>query len=206
MALDVAGHHTEAERAYEWLVDIQLPNGGWYAYYANDGSIEDHKIDTNVCAYIATGVYHHYRSTWDRGFAENLWPAVEARARVRAVAAPPRRRSAVGGRARRRTRGTTRCSPARRASSTRCAAAPPSAKRSARRARRGSTPPTGWSRSIRTRPARVRAEDPLGDGLVLPGPHRRARRARRPRRASPKVGTCSPWRVSASAASATSRG
>ena len=74
MALDVAGHHTEAERAYEWLVDTQLPNGGWYAYYANDGSIEDHKIDTNVCAYIGTGVYHHYRSTWDRGFAENLWP------------------------------------------------------------------------------------------------------------------------------------
>ena len=77
MALDVAGHHAEAERAYEWLVDVQLPNGGWYAYYANDGSIEDHKIDTNVCAYIAAGVYHHYRSTWDRGCAENLWPAVE---------------------------------------------------------------------------------------------------------------------------------
>src|SRR5688572_20265114 len=32
MALDVAGHHAEAERAYEWLVDTQLPNGGWYAY------------------------------------------------------------------------------------------------------------------------------------------------------------------------------
>ena len=77
MALDVAGHHAEAERAYEWLVDTQLPLGGWYAYYANDGSTEDDKIDTNVCAYIAAGVYHHYRSTWDRGFAENVWPNVE---------------------------------------------------------------------------------------------------------------------------------
>ncbi len=78
MALDVAGHHTEAERAYDWLADIQLPMGAWYAYYGNDGSVENDKLDTNVCAYIATGVYHHYRGTWDRGFAENLWPTVEA--------------------------------------------------------------------------------------------------------------------------------
>ena len=98
MALDVAGHHAEAERAYEWLVDTQLPTGGWYAYYANDGSIEDDKIDTNVCAYIAAGVYHHYRSTWDRGFAENLWPAVGTGARVRAVDAPQRRGAVVGRR------------------------------------------------------------------------------------------------------------
>ncbi len=59
MALDVAGHHAEAELAYEWLVDTQLPMGGWYAYYANDESIEDDKIDTNVCAYLAAGVCHH---------------------------------------------------------------------------------------------------------------------------------------------------
>jgi hypothetical protein len=30
-----------------------------------------------VCAYIATGVCHHMRNTWDRGFAENMWPTVE---------------------------------------------------------------------------------------------------------------------------------
>jgi hypothetical protein len=78
MALDVAGFHAEAEHAYEWLVDMQLPNGGWHAYYANDGSVEESKLDTNVCAYIATGVLHHFRCTWDRGFAENMWPTVEA--------------------------------------------------------------------------------------------------------------------------------
>lgn len=77
MALDIAGFHTEAERAYEWLVDTQRPDGSWHAYYFSDGSVEDPKLDTNVCAYIATGVCHHLRNTWDRGFADNMWPTVE---------------------------------------------------------------------------------------------------------------------------------
>ena len=76
MALDVAGLHKEAEHAYEWLADIQRDDGSWHAYYLPDGSIEDAKLDSNVCAYIATGVWHHWRSTWDRGFAENMWPTV----------------------------------------------------------------------------------------------------------------------------------
>lgn len=76
MALDVAGFHGEAERAYEWLHDTQRPDGSWHAYYRSDGSVEDAKLDTNVCAYVATGVWHHWRSTWDRGFAENMWPTV----------------------------------------------------------------------------------------------------------------------------------
>ena len=29
MALDVAGLHAEAERAYEWLADTQRADGGW---------------------------------------------------------------------------------------------------------------------------------------------------------------------------------
>ena len=77
MALDVAGLHTEAERAYEWLVDIQRPDGSWWNYYLPDGSVEDAKLDTNVCAYVATGVWHHWLCTWDRGFVDHLWPTVE---------------------------------------------------------------------------------------------------------------------------------
>jgi GH15 family glucan-1,4-alpha-glucosidase len=76
MALDIAGFHTEARRAYEWLRDIQNPDGSWHAYYANDGSIEDAKLDTNVCAYIATGVWHHWQSTRDHSFATRMWPTV----------------------------------------------------------------------------------------------------------------------------------
>lgn len=77
MALDIAGMHNHAERAYEWLVDIQGEEGSWNNYYLPDGSIEDIKLDTNVCAYVATGVWHHWLCTWDRGFIDHLWPTVE---------------------------------------------------------------------------------------------------------------------------------
>ncbi len=76
MALDVGGLHTEAERAYEWLVDIQLEDGSWWNYYLPDGTVEEAKLDTNVCAYVATGVWHHWLCTWDRAFVDHLWPTV----------------------------------------------------------------------------------------------------------------------------------
>ncbi len=77
MALDVAGFHAESERAYEWLVDVQRADGSWHNYYCADGTVEESKLDTNVCAYLATGVWHHWRCTWDRGFLDNLWPTLE---------------------------------------------------------------------------------------------------------------------------------
>ncbi len=81
MALDVAGFHAEAEHAYEWMADIQRPDGSWHNYYVADGdrddTVEDAKLDTNVCAYVATGVWHHWRCTGDRGFVDNMWPTVE---------------------------------------------------------------------------------------------------------------------------------
>lgn len=81
MALDVTGFHVEAERAYEWLADIQRPDGSWHNFYLGDGEadnlVEEAKLDTNVCAYIATGVWHHWRCTGDRSFVDNLWPVVE---------------------------------------------------------------------------------------------------------------------------------
>jgi len=77
MALDVAGFHAAAERGYEWLVDIQRDDGSWWNYYLPDGSVEEAKLDTNVCAYIATGVWHHWLCTWDRAFVDHLWPTVQ---------------------------------------------------------------------------------------------------------------------------------
>jgi hypothetical protein len=77
MALDVAGFHDAAAHAYQWLADIQRPDGSWHAYYHADGSVEDPKLDTNVCAYVATGVFHHHCSTGDRALVERLWPTVE---------------------------------------------------------------------------------------------------------------------------------
>lgn len=77
MALDVAGLHDEALAAYRWLVDTQLASGAWHNYYTSDGDIEEAKLDTNVCAYIATGAWHHWLCTRSRSNAEQLWPAVE---------------------------------------------------------------------------------------------------------------------------------
>lgn len=77
MALDVAGFHRHARRAYQWLADIQRPDGSWWNYYLPDGSVEEAKLDTNVCAYVAAGVWHHWLCTGDRTAAEDLWPMVE---------------------------------------------------------------------------------------------------------------------------------
>ncbi len=84
MALALAGLVREAERAYEWLVQMQRPDGSWFNYYvADEGTnrhadvrVEDAKLDTNVCAYVATGVWHHWLITGDLGFVEHLWPTV----------------------------------------------------------------------------------------------------------------------------------
>ncbi len=77
MALTVVGLDDEADRAYQWLVDTQLPDGSWFNYYLATG-IEDARLDTNVCAYLATGAWHRYVSTEDVGGLEHLWPALEA--------------------------------------------------------------------------------------------------------------------------------
>ena len=82
MALDVGGLRAEAERAYDWLIGLQRPDGSWHQYYTampdGQASVEQDKLDANVCAYVACGVYHHYLRHKDAGFIETLWPTVEA--------------------------------------------------------------------------------------------------------------------------------
>jgi hypothetical protein len=78
MALATAGRLEAAVHAYEWLRSTQLPDGSWHNYYWPDGSIEDAKRDTNVCAYLATGIWHHYLVTGDAGVIESFWPVVAA--------------------------------------------------------------------------------------------------------------------------------
>ena len=76
MALDLGGRRDDAERAYQWLVDRQRPDGSWHHYYLADG-IEDPKFDANVIAYVAAGALHHFQLTGDRGFLETMWPVVD---------------------------------------------------------------------------------------------------------------------------------
>jgi hypothetical protein len=76
MALAVGGLVAEAERAYEWLARLQHSDGSWCNYYLA-GGVEQPRRDTNVCAYMAVGVWHHYLLIGDGGFLEALWPTVE---------------------------------------------------------------------------------------------------------------------------------
>ena len=76
MALALGGRVEEAEQAYEWLAATQLPDGSWYSYYLPD-RIEDRRRDTNVSAYVATGVWFHTLATGDDGVLRRMWPVVE---------------------------------------------------------------------------------------------------------------------------------
>jgi hypothetical protein len=76
MALTVTGHYDEARRAYGWLRDQQLGDGSWFNYYLGERA-KDTRLDTNVCAYMATGVYHYLLATGDVDFAASMWPSVE---------------------------------------------------------------------------------------------------------------------------------
>ncbi|HET6634388.1 MAG TPA: prenyltransferase [Streptomyces sp.] len=78
MALDTAGEHERAAAAYRWLARHQLPDGSWYAAYA-DGDPHrptDRARESNFCAYVAVGVWHHHLTTGDDAFLDDMWPVV----------------------------------------------------------------------------------------------------------------------------------
>ncbi len=77
MALDVGGRRAEAEAAYRWLAAIQRPDGAWHQYYLAGTRVKEATLDANVCAYVATGTWHHFLATGDTGFLEEMWPVVE---------------------------------------------------------------------------------------------------------------------------------
>lgn len=75
MALTAAGRVAEAARAYEWLRRSQRRDGSW-PLRTRDGAIEDAGADSNHCAYVAVGVWHHTLVTNDERLALRLWPTV----------------------------------------------------------------------------------------------------------------------------------
>jgi hypothetical protein len=76
MALTVTGYVDEARAAYRWLANAQLGDGSWFNYYLGD-RVKDARLDTNVCAYIATGLYHYCLATNDVDFVAALWTNIE---------------------------------------------------------------------------------------------------------------------------------
>jgi len=76
MALTVTGHVDAALSAYEWLRRHQLGDGSWFNYYVGE-EVKDARLDTNVCAYVAAGIYHLLVATDDVDTVAHFWPMVE---------------------------------------------------------------------------------------------------------------------------------
>ena len=77
MALTTAGLLGPARAAFEWCRQMQRADGSW-PLQLRAGTVEDANSDTNFCAYIAAGVWHHVLVTADRAFATAMWPVVDA--------------------------------------------------------------------------------------------------------------------------------
>ncbi len=77
IALNIMGRDDAALAAYHWLANNQDADGWWFNYYMPDGTIEDAKLDTNVNAYIAVGVWTHWLCTRDTNAVSALWPTVK---------------------------------------------------------------------------------------------------------------------------------
>jgi len=76
MGLSVAGLTKEAQKAYLWLADIQMNDGSFWAYYENEHPAPNSYKDTNMIAYLATGILHYYLITNDLTFVQDMWPFI----------------------------------------------------------------------------------------------------------------------------------
>jgi hypothetical protein len=75
MGLLVGGEVAAAERAYAWLFASQRPDGSWPIRVVA-GRVEDAGADTNMTAYVAVGVWHHWLVRRDEAFVRRAWPVV----------------------------------------------------------------------------------------------------------------------------------
>ncbi len=75
MALDVAGETAAAEAAYEWCLRGQRHDGSWPMKIVH-GTVEDASGETNMSAYLAVGLWHHWLLHRDLVFVERCWPVV----------------------------------------------------------------------------------------------------------------------------------
>src|SRR3712207_78509 len=77
MALLVGGEVEAAEHAYDWCAATQRADGSW-PMKVRGTTVEDASGDTNMSAYLAVGVWHHWLLRQDAAFLRRLWPVVRA--------------------------------------------------------------------------------------------------------------------------------
>jgi hypothetical protein len=75
MALLVGGRTDAAHRAYDWCLATQRPDGSWPMKVVA-GVVDDASGETNMSAYLAVGVWHHWLVRRDERFVRRCWDAV----------------------------------------------------------------------------------------------------------------------------------
>ena len=75
MAMLAGGEVIAAERAYDWCLATQRADGSWPMKVVQ-GEVTDASGETNMAAYLAVGVWHHWLLRRDRAFVARMWPAV----------------------------------------------------------------------------------------------------------------------------------
>jgi hypothetical protein len=75
MALLVAGRLEEVDRAWSWVRQTQRVDGSW-PMKVTGGIVEDASGETNMAAYVAVGVWHHWLVRRELGFVAAHWPVV----------------------------------------------------------------------------------------------------------------------------------
>ena len=75
MALMVGGEREAAQRAFAWVRDTQRADGSWPMKIVA-GEVEDHSGESNMSAYLAVAVWHHWLVARDEAFVRDLWPTV----------------------------------------------------------------------------------------------------------------------------------
>ncbi len=75
MGLLVGGEVEAAHRAYDWCLYTQRSDGSWPMKVVG-GVVDDPSTETNMCAYLAVGVWHHWLVRRDEAFVRRCWSAV----------------------------------------------------------------------------------------------------------------------------------
>jgi hypothetical protein len=75
MALMVGDQREAAERAFAWVRDTQRADGSWPMKIVA-GEVEDHSGETNMSAYLAVALWHHWLVARDEAFVRETWPTV----------------------------------------------------------------------------------------------------------------------------------
>jgi hypothetical protein len=75
MGLLAGGRPAAAERAFDWALATQRADGSWPMKLVA-GEVEDASGETNMSAYLAVALWHHWLVRRDAAFVARCWPTV----------------------------------------------------------------------------------------------------------------------------------